>query len=170
MRSLKHGKSRLTRRDGPTALALTRQNVPIFDRSSTGSAAGLARGAYVLASFGKRNARYHSDGVGIRGGSDLRGGAAAVEPQGISARVVSFPSWELFEQQSDEYRESVLPRRVTARIAVEAAVEPGLGALRGSGRAGLWASSTSAHRHRTRPSLSILASPWTTSTLTRESW
>ena len=114
----------IARRSGPTALALTRQNVPIFDRSATGSSEGLGRGAYVLASFGKRNPEI----ILMASGSEVAliyEVAQRLWTAGISARVVSFPSWELFEQQSSEYRESVLPRRVAARISVEAAVSQG---------------------------------------------
>ncbi len=114
----------VARRTGPTALALTRQAVPVFDRSVTGSAAGLAKGAYTLASFGKRT----PDIILMASGSEV---ALVYETgqllwaEGISSRVVSFPSWELFEQQSDAYRESILPPGVIARVAVEAAVAQG---------------------------------------------
>jgi transketolase len=114
----------LKHRGGPTALALTRQNVPIFDRSVTGSADGLARGAYVLASFGKRS----PDIILMASGSEVSlvyEVGQRLGTEGISSRVISFPSWELFEEQSDEYRESVLPRRVTTRIAVDAAASQG---------------------------------------------
>ncbi len=109
---------------GPTALALTRQKLPVFDRTKFGSAEGVARGAYVLSPSptGKL------DGILIASGSEV---SLAVEAQemlaaeGISVSVVSMPSWELFEKQSREYRDEVLPPAVTARLAIEAGVTLG---------------------------------------------
>ncbi len=107
-------------RHRPTAMALTRQNVPTLDRSVYASAEGLARGAYVLNPRSGGAAR--PDIILIATGSEVRLIVAA-EPilaaKGINARLVSMPCWELFEEQSAEYRESVLPRSVTARLAVE---------------------------------------------------
>jgi transketolase len=109
---------------GPTALALTRQKLPVFDRTKFGSAEGVARGAYVLSPSptGKL------DGILIASGSEV---SLAVEAQemlaaeGIGVSVVSMPSWELFEKQSREYRDEVLPPAVTARLAIEAGVTLG---------------------------------------------
>ncbi|HZN12157.1 MAG TPA: transketolase, partial [Blastocatellia bacterium] len=109
----------LEHRHGPTALALTRQKLPVFDRTKFASAEGLSRGAYVMADpdGGK------VDVILIATGSEV---SVAVEAQaklaeqGIGARVVSMPSWELFERQPPEYREDVLPASVTARLAIEA--------------------------------------------------
>ena len=109
----------LEHRHGPTALALTRQKLPVFDRTKFASAEGLTRGAYVMADpeGGK------VDVILIATGSEV---SVAVEAQaklaeqGIGARVVSMPSWELFERQPPEYREDVLPASVTARLAIEA--------------------------------------------------
>lgn len=106
-------------RHRPTALALSRQNVPTLDRSVYASAEGLTRGAYVL---NPRAGAARPDIILIATGSEVQLIVAA-EPvlaaKGITARLVSMPCWELFEEQSAEYRESVLPRSVTARLAVE---------------------------------------------------
>ncbi len=106
-------------RHRPTAMALTRQNVPTLDRSVYASAEGLTRGAYVLNS---RAAAARPDIILIATGSEVQLIVAA-EPilaaKGITARLVSMPCWELFEEQSAEYRESVLLSSVTARLAVE---------------------------------------------------
>jgi transketolase len=106
-------------RHGPVALALTRQNVPTFDRTRYASAEGLMRGAYIMAD---------SDGsppeiILIGTGSEVQLVVAAQErlaEQGIAARVVSMPSWELFMAQPQEYRDHVLPPNVKKRLAVEA--------------------------------------------------
>jgi transketolase len=108
-------------RHRPTALALTRQNVPTLDRSVYSSAEGLIRGAYVLNPGSERARR--PDIILIATGSELQHIVSA-EPllaaKGIAVRLVSMPCWELFEAESAEYRESVLPSAVTARLAVEA--------------------------------------------------
>ncbi|HEY7150728.1 MAG TPA: transketolase [Solirubrobacterales bacterium] len=103
----------------PSALVLTRQNVPVLDRSRYASAGGLARGGYVLAD---------SDGqpevILIGTGSEVSLAVDAYEElssEGVKARVVSLPSWYLFDLQPDEYREAVLPKAVQARVAVEQA-------------------------------------------------
>jgi transketolase len=114
----------LQRRHGPTVLALTRQNLPVLDRQETGSAQGAARGAYVL-----WEAKAGSPAVILMAsGSEVHPALAAakqLEQKGIPGRVVSFPSWELFAAQDAAYRESVLPAKVTARLAVEAGVSQG---------------------------------------------
>ena len=110
---------------GPTALALTRQKLPVFDRTKFGSAEGVARGAYVLSPSPTGTGH---DGILIASGSEV---SLAIEAQGllaaegISVSVVSMPSWELFEKQSREYRDEVLPPAVTARLAIEAGVTLG---------------------------------------------
>jgi transketolase len=114
----------IARRGGPTALALTRQSVPVFDRTVTAGAEGLTKGAYVLASFGKPE----PDLILMASGSEVTliyDAAQRLATEGLSVRVVSFPSWELFEDQDQAYRESVLPRNVPARLAVEAAAGQG---------------------------------------------
>ena len=107
----------LRRTEGPTALLLSRQNLPVIDRVSTAPAAGTARGAYTLV----QNGTGTPDLILMASGSEtaLALDAARARPQ-YNIRVVSFPSWELFEQQSREYRESVLPPACTNRISVEA--------------------------------------------------
>ena len=111
-------------KDRPACIILTRQNLPTFDRTKFAPASGVARGAYVLA-----DADGGSPDVILMGtGSELSICVDAYEKlktAGVRARVVSMPSWELFEEQDDKYRESVLPSNVTARIAVEAAVKFG---------------------------------------------
>lgn len=114
----------LQRRDGPTALVLTRQNVPVLERSKLASAAGLAKGAYILseAAGGKPEVLL------IGTGSEVPLCLAAQEQlhsEGIPTRVISMPSWELFESQPAEYREEVLPPACLARVAVEAGVRQG---------------------------------------------
>jgi transketolase len=109
----------MMRKKGPTMLLLTRQKVPVFDRSSLGSADGLLKGAYVLS----REWAEKPDLVLIASGSEVQLILQAQEPlenEGIHTRVVSMPSWELFDEQEDAYRSEVLPPNVTARIAVEA--------------------------------------------------
>ncbi len=114
----------MMRKKGPTMLILTRQKVPTFDRSRLGSAEGLARGAYILS----RERAEKPEAVLMASGSEVQLILAAQEPlekEGIHARIVSIPSWELFDQQDELYRESVLPANVTARLAVEAAASFG---------------------------------------------
>jgi transketolase len=112
----------LQRRHGPTALVLTRQAVPVLDRARVASATGVSRGAYVLADAGE------PDVILIATGSETQLALEArerLDAEGVAARVVSMPSMELFEAESDEYREQVLPDRVRARVAVEAGATPG---------------------------------------------
>jgi transketolase len=104
----------------PVALILSRQAMPTYDRSKFGAAAGVARGAYVLADApgGK------PDVLLMATGSEVGLAVAAWEAlskEGVKARVVSMPSWELFDHQGQEYRDSVLPPSVTARVSVEQA-------------------------------------------------
>jgi len=104
----------------PAALVLTRQAMPTLDRSRYAPACGVAKGAYVLADApgGK------PDVILMGTGSELSLCVDAYEKlraEGIKARVVSMPSWEIFEQQDAAYRESVLPANVTARVSVEMA-------------------------------------------------
>ena len=104
----------------PTLLVLTRQALPTLDRTRFASAAGLARGAYVLA----ENAGARPDVLLLATGSEVSLCIEAFEQlakEGIQARVVSMPSWELFEKQDQAYRDSVLPPAVKARVSVEMA-------------------------------------------------
>jgi len=107
-------------RHEPAALVLSRQALPTFDRSVLGAASGVARGAYVLAEAGSGR----PDVILMGTGSEVQVALAArdeLEAEGIGARVVSMPCWELFDRQPAEYREQVLPRTVTARVAIEQA-------------------------------------------------
>ena len=114
----------LEKRDGPVALLLSRQAMPIFNRTEMGDAAGVSRGAYVLLGAGK----VYPDVILIGSGSEVQFAVEAharLAEQGIAARVVSMPSWELFKQQPEEYRDSILPPAVKVRIAIEAGVAMG---------------------------------------------
>jgi transketolase len=107
-------------RHEPVALILSRQNLPTVDREKYGAAAGVAKGAYVLADGG--NGR--PDVILIGTGSEVQLCLAAHEQlkaEGIHARVVSMPSWALFEQQDQAYKDNVLPPHITARVSVEQA-------------------------------------------------
>jgi transketolase len=105
--------------EGPTALALTRQDLPTLDRSVYGAADGLHRGAYVLADTdGTPDVLLMGTGSEVHLALEAR---EMLEKDGIAARVVSMPCWELFREQDRSYRDEVLPREVTARVAVEAA-------------------------------------------------
>ena len=107
-------------RHDPVALVLSRQAVPTIDRSRYAPASGLAQGAYVLAD----PARGDPDLLLLATGSEVALCLAAFEAlaaDGFRVRVVSMPSWELFERQPEAYRESVLPARIRARVAVEQA-------------------------------------------------
>jgi transketolase len=111
-------------RDRPVALILTRQHVPTLNRSEFASADGLRRGAYILAD----PPQGHPHMILIASGSEVSLIVAArqvLQEQHIAVRLVSMPSWELFEAQSRDYRNSVLPPSVRARLAVEAGVTQG---------------------------------------------
>jgi transketolase len=114
----------IARRDGPTALALTRQNVPELDRSIYGPAEGLAQGAYVLADLGEGEPEVILMASGSEVGLIVEAGLN-LAAEGVNVRLVSFPSWELFEAQDTAYRDSVLPPGIVSRIAVEAGVAQG---------------------------------------------
>jgi len=114
----------LETRDRPVALILTRQPVPTLDRRRFASADGLRRGAYVLSDASDGN----PDLILIATGSEVALAVAAASKlgaQGAHVRVVSMPSWELFDVQSPEYRDAVLPPSVTARLAIEAGTSQG---------------------------------------------
>ena len=126
----------LQREDGPVALLLSRQNLPVFDRSQVGSADGLERGGYVLWDSPLDGGSAASGSGGSSGGSDpelvLIATGYEVAPtlqaardlaaRGTRVRVVSMPCMELFEAQPPAYQDSVIPRDVAARLAVEAGV------------------------------------------------
>jgi transketolase len=103
---------------------LTRQALPTIDRSKFAPASGVAKGAYVLADA----ANGKPDVILMATGSEVQLCMAAYEKlkaEGINARVVSMPSWELFEKQDAAYRESVLPSSIAARVSVEMAATTG---------------------------------------------
>jgi len=105
----------IAHRHGPTALALTRQAVPTFEPSNSPT---VEKGAYVLKDFGT-----NPQLILMASGSEVSliyGAAEKLFAEGLATRVVSFPSWELFEKQDQAYKESVLPKSITARLSVEA--------------------------------------------------
>jgi transketolase len=107
-------------RHQPAALALSRQPLPTLDRSKYAAASGLAQGAYVLADAPDGNAEV----IIIATGSEVSLAVQAHEnllTEGIRSRVVSMPSWEIFDHQPQAYRDNILPPNVTARVAVEQA-------------------------------------------------
>ncbi|MEP9373673.1 transketolase [Mesorhizobium sp. KR1-2] len=103
----------------PASLVLTRQSVPTFDRTRYASAKGVARGAYVMADAGKGKPEVILIGTGSEVALCIEA-YETLRQEGVAARVVSMPSWELFEQQDQAYRDSVLPPDVKARVSVEA--------------------------------------------------
>jgi transketolase len=107
------------RRRGPVALILTRQKLPILDQERYPAASGLAKGAYILSDTDGK-----PDMLLIATGSEVALALQAREKlaseKGIKARVISMPSWELFEEQSQEYRDEVLPADIPVRLAIEA--------------------------------------------------
>ena len=106
--------------DRPVCLVLSRQALPTFDRSKTAPASGVARGGYILAEApsGKPDVLLLATGSEVQLCLTAREQLAA---EGINARVVSLPSWEIFDEQPEEYRDTVLPPEVEARVSIEAA-------------------------------------------------
>jgi transketolase len=107
----------------PVAFALTRQKVPVLDRTKFASAENLSKGAYILV-----QSERIPEVILMASGSEVALAVEAfhsLESEGIKARVVSFPSWELFDVQSDEYKESVLPKSVKVRVSIEAGIKQG---------------------------------------------
>jgi len=128
----------ILRRHAPTALALTRQKVPLIDRQKFASAEGLRRGGYVLAeatgatgtevSTGSDSDRVEPRLILIATGSEISLALEArdqLQADGIPTRVVSMPCTELFDEQSSDYKDEVLPPSITTRLAVEAGVRGG---------------------------------------------
>jgi transketolase len=109
-------------RDGPVALLLTRQGIPVLEQDKYASAANLVKGTYVL--IGADNPEV----LLLASGSEVSIAIEAYEKllaDGISARVVSMPCWELFEKQQQQYQNSVIPAGVKARVGIEAGIEQG---------------------------------------------
>jgi transketolase len=111
-------------KNGPTALILTRQNVPVMDRGRFHPATGLRKGAYILSD----SPSIKPEVILMATGSEVHLALEVQEKllsEGIKTRVVSMPSWELFEQQPEKYRREVLPPGVTKRVSIEAGVTLG---------------------------------------------
>jgi transketolase len=107
----------------PVAIILSRQNLPVLDRNKYSSADGVLKGAYIL-----QDTDGTPDVILLASGSEVSvtlKAAATLNSENIKARVVSFPSWELFDEQSEEYQEKVIPSSVLARVSVEAGVSQG---------------------------------------------
>ncbi|KPK31500.1 MAG: transketolase [Nitrospira bacterium SG8_3] len=114
----------LQHKKGPVALALTRQGLPILDRKEFASAKDLHRGGYVLSDDGDKQ----PDIILMGSGSEVHVAIEAankLREKGIAARVVSMPSWELFDKQPETYRDQVLPPQINTRVAVEAGATQG---------------------------------------------
>jgi transketolase len=108
----------MERRDGPTALVLSRQNLPVLDRTELAPASGVQCGAYIL-----WEASASPDVILIGTGSEVHIALAAgkiLEENGIKARIISMPSWELFDSQPLDYRNKVLPPAIRMRVSIEA--------------------------------------------------
>jgi len=119
----------ILRRTAPTALALTRQKVPVIDRKKFSPAAGLRRGAYILAEAETAEGAATTPKLILIGtGSEVSLTLEArekLQAEGVPTRVVSMPCWELFDAESRDYHDEVLPPPITARLAVEAGVRQG---------------------------------------------
>ena len=114
----------ISRRDGPTALALTRQNLPTLDREVFSSASGLQHGAYVLADLGEGLPEIILMASGSEVSLIIEAGKR-LAAEGVNVRLISFPSWELFAAQDQEYKDSVLMPNVHARLSIEAGISQG---------------------------------------------
>jgi transketolase len=114
----------ISRRNGPTALILTRQTIPTIDRSIYAQAVGLWKGAYVLADMGDTTPEIILMASGSEVSLIIEAGVRLAS-EGVNVRLVSFPSWELFKSQEESYRNLVLPPEIKARLSVEAGVSQG---------------------------------------------
>jgi len=113
----------INHKGGPVALILTRQKLDVIDQTKYTPATGLQRGAYVI-----KNSKSNPDLLLIATGSEVSlsiKAAEQLEAEGKNVRVISFPSWEIFEQQDDNYKNAVFPKDVKARLSVEMAVSMG---------------------------------------------
>lgn len=114
----------LESKENPTALILSRQNLPVIDEKELNIKIEVDKGAYIVSNSKKET----PDCILIATGSEVSAALAAKETltkDNIDVRVVSFPSWELFEQQTPEYKESILPKKVTNRVTIEAGISLG---------------------------------------------
>ncbi|MDP1995062.1 MAG: transketolase C-terminal domain-containing protein, partial [Ignavibacteria bacterium] len=114
----------------PVALLLTRQGLPVLDQTKYPSSDNLFKGAYILKDAEKPEVILMASGSEVE---LILKAAEKLESEGKKVRVVSFPSWELFELQSEEYKNSVLPKEVKTRVAVEAGVAQGWNKYTGDG-------------------------------------
>jgi transketolase len=117
-------KMAITRKEGPTALILSRQALPTLDRDECSPASNLNRGAYILAEFGTGK----PDLILMASGSEVSlifQTGKILASEGFSVRVVSFPSWDIFQSQEPEYKEKVFPSDVSTRISVEMGIAQG---------------------------------------------
>jgi len=114
----------------PVALLLTRQGLPILDQSKYPSSDNLFKGAYILKDADKPEIILMASGSEVE---LILKAAEKLESEGKKVRVVSFPSWELFEMQTEEYKNSILPKEVKARVAIEAGVAQGWHKYTGDG-------------------------------------
>lgn len=113
----------INHKGGPVALILTRQKLNVIDQNKYASAKGLQRGAYIV-----KDSQKNPDLLLIATGSEVSLSikvAEQLEKEGKSVKVISFPSWEIFEQQDDEYKKSILPKNVAAKVSVEMGVSLG---------------------------------------------
>ncbi|MCK5457844.1 MAG: transketolase, partial [Melioribacteraceae bacterium] len=113
----------LEHKRSPIGIALTRQKLTILDRNKYASAEGVKSGAYII-----KDSDGFPDLILLASGSEVEialNAAEELDSLGIKTRVVNFVSWEIFEMQSDEYKNSVLPANVTSRISIEAAIKMG---------------------------------------------
>ncbi len=117
-------KAALRNKAGPTALVLTRQKLPVLDRTQYAPVKSVQRGGYVLWQAEEGTPDVILIGTGSETHIALDAGKILAD-EGINARVVSLPSWELFDKQPAEYRDSVLPSQVRARVAIEAGIALG---------------------------------------------
>jgi transketolase len=114
----------ITHRGGPTAIALSRQSLPVIDRTRFHGAEGLDKGAYILGDLGSDQPELILMASGSEVDLIVKAGEVLVA-RGVNVRLVSFPSWELFRQQDQAYQESVLPTEINRRLAIEAGVSQG---------------------------------------------
>jgi len=117
-------KAAIRRRNGPTVMLFTRQNLPTLDRQEYAPASGLQRGAYVLANLGDGKPEIILMASGSEVAIMIEAGKILAD-EGRRVRLVSFPSWELFAAQPEAYRRRVLPASVRARVAIEAGITLG---------------------------------------------
>lgn len=113
----------LKHKDGPVALILTRQKIDVIDRKKYAPAGGLQKGAYII-----KDSTANPDLLLIATGSEVSlaiNAAEKLETGGKRIRVISFPSWEIFEQQDEAYKSYILPENIKARISVEMGIKMG---------------------------------------------